>query len=242
MISANPAIESSYDSLEVALSLLIAVSASYVALDLAQRVTAARGRARAAWLTGGAVAMGVGIWSMHFTAMLALHLPVPMSYYWPKVLVSLLIGILSSAFALFVASRQKMGPAEALSSSVIMGVGIAGLHYSGMAAMRLAAAIRYDTILVIVSIVFAIAFSVAALSLAFDLREETRETFWRQFGSALVMGAAISAMHYTAMAAATFVRSAASPNLSRTVSISSVGTLGIAVATLIILGQIMFVS
>ena len=242
MLSANPAIEISYDYFEVALSLLIAVSACYVALDLAQRVTAAHGRARMVWLTGGAVALGVGIWSMHFTAMLALHLAVPMAYHWPTVLVSLLIGILSSSFALFVASRKKMGPADALSGSVIMGVGIAGLHYSGMAAMRLAAAIRYNIVLVGVSIVLAIAFSVAALLLAFDLREETRATVPRKFGSALVMGAAISAMHYTGMAAVTFVRSTASPNLSHAVSISSVGTAGIAVVTLIILAQTMFVS
>jgi signal transduction histidine kinase len=123
-----------------------------------------------------------------------------------------------------------------------MGVGIAGLHYSGMAAMRLAAAIHYNTVLVGVSIALAIAFSVAALLLAFDLREETRATVPRKFGSALVMGAAISAMHYTGMAAVTFVRSTASPNLSHAVSISSVGTAGIAVVTLIILGQTMFVS
>jgi NO-binding membrane sensor protein with MHYT domain len=205
MISANTTMAASYDYLQVALSALIAVSASYAALDLAGRVTAASGWPRFTWFTGGATAMGIGIWAMHFTAMLAFRLPVPVGYHWPTVILSLLAGILSSAFALYVASRQKMGWVQAFTSSVIMGVGIAAMHYMGMAAMRLAAVMRFNPLIVVSSVVLAMVFSLAALLLAFDLREETRGTPSRKVVSSLVMGTAISAMHYSGMASASFI-------------------------------------
>jgi NO-binding membrane sensor protein with MHYT domain len=141
MISAN-ALPGSYDYAEVARSVLIAIAASYVALDFAGRITAASGRIRMAWLGGGAIAMGIGIWAMHVKGMLAFHLPVPVKYHWPTVLASLLVAVLASAVALYVASRPKMGPVEALAGSIFMGAGIAGMHYIGMAAMRLSAVIR----------------------------------------------------------------------------------------------------
>lgn len=232
----------SYDPLRVALSALIGVSASYAALDLAGRVSAAGGWRRWAWLTGGATAMGIGIWSTHFTAMLAFRLPVPQSYNWPTVLLALLVGILSSGFALFVASRKKMGPVQALTGSVFMGVGIAALHYIGMAAMRLAAVMRFQLSIVVLAVVFAIAFSLAALLLAFDLREATRGTPSRKIASSLVMAAAISAMHYTGMASASFTSSALPPDLSRSVTIDSLGTLGIGAVTLVALGLAILIS
>jgi PAS domain S-box-containing protein len=233
--TANAAMAGSYNYLQVALSALLAVSASYVALDLAGRVTAASGRTRLAWMTGGSAAMGMGIWAMHYVAMLAFRLPIPVGYYWPTVMGSLLTGILSSAFALYVVSRQRMGPVQALTGSLIMGGGIAALHYIGMAAMRLAAVCRFSPLLVSLSIVLAILFSLGALLLAFDLREGTRGTVLRKIGSAAVMGAAISAMHYTAMAAARFSPSAVPPDLSHTVNISALGTVGIAIVTLLVL-------
>jgi NO-binding membrane sensor protein with MHYT domain len=113
MIYPDPVIVGSYNYGLVALSISIAILASYTALDLAGRVTIARGPARLLWLIGGATAMGVGIWSMHYIGMLAFSLPVVVEYDWPTVLLSLLIGILCSALALFVVSRQKMGLARA---------------------------------------------------------------------------------------------------------------------------------
>ena len=89
-----------YDHRLVALSILIAVCAAYAALELAGRTTAARGRLRLAWVAGGAVAMGLGIWSMHYIGMLAFSLPVPVLYDWPTVLLSLLAAIFASAVAL----------------------------------------------------------------------------------------------------------------------------------------------
>src|ERR1700686_162698 len=108
----------SYDYGEVARSVLIAVAASYAALDLAGRVTAARGRVRLAWLSGGATAMGIGIWEMHFKGMMAFPLPVPIQYHWPTVLAALLVAIFASTVALYVTSRQKMSAVEALAGSV----------------------------------------------------------------------------------------------------------------------------
>jgi two-component system sensor histidine kinase/response regulator len=231
-----------YDPLVVALSMLVAVSASYAALDLAGRVTAARGRARAAWTAGGAAAMGIGIWSMHFIGMLAFSLPVPVRYHWPTVMVSLLVAILASAFALYVVSRKTMRRIRALGSGVAMGIGIAGLHYINMTAMRLAGITYYNPLVVALSILFAIGFSFAALLLAFYFRNEPEGRGWRKIGSALVMGAAIFVMHYTGMAAARFVPSAVLPDLSRSVSISSLETAGIITVTLLVLGLAMLSS
>ena len=105
----------SYNYPLVALSVLIAMFASYAALDLAGRVTAAGGWTRVVWLLGGAGAMGTGIWSMHYIGMLAFILPIPVAYHWPTVLLSLLAAILASAIALYVVSRQKMGASQAAS-------------------------------------------------------------------------------------------------------------------------------
>ena len=232
MISANTAISGSYDYAEVARSVFIAIAASYAALDLTGRVTAARGRARLGWLCGGAGAMGIGIWAMHLKGMLAFRLPVPVEYHWPTVLASLVVAILASAVALYVASRQKMGLVEALTGSVIMAGGIAGMHYIGMAAMRLPATTRFSPLLVTFSILFAALFSLVALLMAFDLREETKWTVPRRLGSATVMGAAVSAMHYTGMAAASFIP-APPPDLSYSVSISPLADNGIVIVTMI---------
>jgi PAS domain S-box-containing protein len=240
-ISANPALLGSYDYSEVARSVFIAMAASYAALDLTGRVAEARGRARLAWLGGGAVAMGIGIWEMHFKGMLAFHLPVSVAYHWPTVLASLLVAILASAFALYSASRRKMGPVEALTGSVIMGSGIAGMHYVGMAAMRLPATTRFSPLLVTCSILLAVLFSLIALHMAFGLREETKWTVRRRLGSAVVMGSAVSAMHYTGMAAATFIP-APLPELSRAVNISSLANNGIAIVTLIVIVAAMVTS
>jgi PAS domain S-box-containing protein len=240
-ISANIELTGSYDYGEVGRSVFIAIAASYAALDLAGRVTAASGRIRAAWLTGGAAAMGIGIWAMHIKGMLAFHLPVPVEYHWPTFLASLLVAMLASAVALYVASRQKIGMVEALIGSVIMSAGIAGMHYMGMAAMRLPAIARFSLLLVTISVLFAFIFSLVALMMAFDLREETRWTVPRRLGSATVMGLAVSAMHYSGMAAATFIP-ASPPDLSYAVSISPFANSGIAIVTLIVIVAAMVTS
>src|ERR1700678_2841204 len=176
-----------YDYRLVALSVLIAMLASYAALDLAGRVTAARGRGRFVWLTGGAGAMGLGIWSMHYIGMLAYSLPVPVLYDWPTVLWSLLAAVFASAIALFVVSRNKMGGLFIGIGALLMGLGIAAMHYIGMEAMRLPAMCSYSLGLVVLSIILAIVISFVALWLTFAVRAQTATWSRRKFGSALLM-------------------------------------------------------
>jgi NO-binding membrane sensor protein with MHYT domain/nitrogen-specific signal transduction histidine kinase len=225
----------SYNYALVALSVLIAMLASYAALDLAGRVTAAGGWTRVVWLLGGAGAMGTGIWSMHYIGMLAFILPVPVAYHWPTVLLSLVAAILASAIALHVVSRQKMGAFRALAGSVLMGAGIASMHYIGMEAMRLPAMCQYDSFLVALSVFYALLISLAALWITFHFQVEKARMGWLKTAGAVVMGAAIPVMHYTGMAAASFTPSAMPVDLSNAVSISTLGTAGIAAATLLVL-------
>jgi len=231
----------SYDYLMVVLSALIAILASYAALDLAERLTAARGAVRWAWLIGGATAMGIGIWSMHDTGMLAFRLPVPVLYHWPTILLSLLAGIVSSAVALFVVSRTTFGWPAALAGSIFQGAGVAALHYTAMAAMRLPAMCQYSPAIVALSVLFAIAGSLLSLWLAFFSRDESTGRRLRKAASALAMGAAICVMHYTGMAAASFTRSGAAPDLSHTVNISPLGT-GIGIVAVMALSVALLTS
>lgn len=232
----------SYNYVLVALSVLIAMFASFAALDLAGRVTAAGGWTRTAWLLGGAGAMGTGIWSMHYIGMLAFILPIPVAYHWPTVLLSLFAAILASVVALGVVSRQKMGWFRALAGSVLMGAGIASMHYIGMAAMRLPAICHFNSSLVVLSIVFAVLISLTALWIAFHFRDQKTGMGWEKLAGAVVMGAAIPVMHYTGMAAASFTASGTPPDLSRAVSVSTLGIAGIAAVTFIVLGLALLTS
>src|ERR1700746_559820 len=232
----------SYNYALVALSVLIAMFASYAALDLAGRVTAAVGWSRAVWLLGGAGAMGTGIWSMHYIGMLAFVLPVPLAYHWPTVLLALLAAILASVVALGVVSRQKMGASRAVAGSVLMGAGIASMHYIGMAAMRLPAICHFNSSLVVMSVVFAVLISFAALWITFHFRDEKKGMGWEKLAGAVVMGAAIPVMHYTGMAAASFTASDTPADMSHAVSISTLGTAGIATVTFVVLGLALLTS
>src|SRR3984957_20199474 len=231
-----------YDYRLVALSVLIAMLSSYAALDLGGRVTASRGKLRLIWLAGGASAMGMGIWSMHYIGMLAYTLPVPVLYDWPTVLWSLLAAVAASGIALYVVSRKTMSGAFIGVGSVLMGIGIAAMHYTGMEAMRLPAMCSYSPGLVLLSVVLAIVISLVALWLTFHLRNDSRSLGWRKLASAVLMGAAIPVMHYTGMAAVTF-RSMLTPvDLTHSVQISSVGTVGIGGVALLILSLTILTS
>src|SRR6202521_5029091 len=228
----------SYDYRLVTLSVVMAVCAAYAALDLAGRTAASRGRVRLVWLAGGASAMGLGIWSMHYIGMLAFLLPVPVLYDWPTVLVSFFAAIFASSVALFVVSRRRMDWGDALAGSAIMGSGIATMHYIGMAAMRLPAMHHYDSLLVVLSVVVAIVMSLVALWLSFHLREHAKTTWPKKCASALVMGTGVAAMHYTGMAAASFTPSMMPPDLSHAVHVSPLGVAGISSVTLLVLGLV----
>jgi len=227
----------------LALSVFIAVLASYAALDLAGRVTSARGGVRLLWLSGGAFAMGIGIWSMHYIGMLAFRLPVPVEYDWPAVLLSLLAAVLASAVALFVVSRRQMGWIRAVAGSLFMGTGIAAMHYIGMAAMRLPAMCRYSSGIVTLSIVLAVVISFVVLYLTFYFRGEKAGGGWKKALTALVMGGAIPVMPYTGMAAASFTsQPVENGSQAHAVSISSLGVAGIVIVTFMVLGLVLITS
>ncbi len=229
---------SSYDPLQVGLSVLIAIAASYAALDLVDRVISKRTMIRAAWLAGGAVSMGSGIWTMHFVGMLAFHLPMPTFYYWPTVVAALLIGITASAAALYVVTWKRMGSRSryALISGTVLGSGVAGLHYMGMQAMRMDATYTLNPIIVVASVALGILFATSGMWFGYYFRDEPLQTTWSRLGAAVLMGIAIACMHYTGMASATF-RAAPSSHLvaAHTVYVSTLGTLGIAVVILLLL-------
>ncbi|UGS91444.1 EAL domain-containing protein [Ralstonia wenshanensis] len=195
---------SSYNPLLVLLSLFVAILASYTALDMAGRVVTAQGRAGSWWLIGGASAMGLGIWSMHFVGMLALNLPIPVGYDVGITLTSLAIGIGASMFALWLASRRELPWPRLAGGALLMGAGVAGMHYTGMAALRMNPGIQYNPARFALSIVIAVLASGVALWIAFRLRRQARRVRALRAGSAVVMGVAIVGMHYVGMSAAAF--------------------------------------
>jgi NO-binding membrane sensor protein with MHYT domain/CheY-like chemotaxis protein/two-component sensor histidine kinase len=193
-----------YEPPLVLISILIAIVASYSALSLAGRVTETAGRAKFAWILGGAIAMGSGIWAMHFVGMLAFRLPIPVAYDIPITLASLVLAIAASGLALWQVSRADLGPVRLGASSLIMGIGINAMHYTGMAAMRMQPGIVYDPLLFALSVVIAVGASALALWIAFRLRRSAPDMWLPRIGAAVVMGVAIVGMHYTGMAAANF--------------------------------------
>jgi two-component system sensor histidine kinase/response regulator len=227
-----------YDGRLVVLSIVIAILAAYAALDLSGRLTVSHGRARLAWLWGGAFSMGIGVWSMHYVGMEALRLPVPVRYDWPTVLFSMAVAILASAVALFVASRQTLTTTVAVLGSVLMGGGIAAMHYIGMAAMRMPAMCIYSYPVVTLSVFLCVAISFVAIRLTFAVRNHTSSWSWQKSRNALLMGLAIPVLHYVGMAAVSFVPAPlAGDELRHAIDISNLGVVSIALITLLILAM-----
>ncbi|MEE1903384.1 EAL domain-containing protein [Pseudomonas inefficax] len=194
----------SYSSSLVLISLCVAILASYTALDLTGRIATAKGRAACLWMGGGALAMGIGVWSMHFIGMLAFSLPIDLGYDLALTAFSLLIAVLSSGFALWLVSQPSLPWQQLAFGALIMGAGIACMHYTGMAALRILPGIDYDPTLFGASLLIAVGASAAALWIAFRLRAHTPYVRQIRGLAAVVMGFAIVGMHYTGMAAANF--------------------------------------
>ncbi|WP_085692814.1 MULTISPECIES: bifunctional diguanylate cyclase/phosphodiesterase [unclassified Pseudomonas] len=194
----------SYSSSLVLISLCVAILASYTALDLTGRIATAKGRAACLWMGGGALAMGIGVWSMHFIGMLAFSLPIDLGYDLALTAFSLLIAVLSSGFALWLVSQPSLPWQQLAFGALIMGAGIACMHYTGMAALRMLPGIDYDPALFGASLLIAVGASAAALWIAFRLRAHTPYVRQIRGLAAVVMGFAIVGMHYTGMAAANF--------------------------------------
>jgi NO-binding membrane sensor protein with MHYT domain/nitrogen-specific signal transduction histidine kinase len=195
-----------HDPALMVLSVAIAIFASYVALDLANSVTLSKGRARAAWIGGGSLAMGVGIWSMHFLGMLAFEIPgKPIGYDIYLLILSVFVAVAASTIALVTVSRPRVSLLSYTVSSLSMGAAIAGMHYIGIASMRISASYVWDLRLVVASILIAVVSSYVALWLAVRFRDDlTARGFWSRAAGGVVMGVAIAGMHYTAMAAMHF--------------------------------------
>lgn len=194
----------SYSSSLVLISLCVAILASYTALDLTGRIATAKGRAACLWMGGGALAMGIGVWSMHFIGMLAFSLPIDLGYDLALTAFSLLIAVLSSGFALWLVSQPSLPWQQLAFGALVMGAGIACMHYTGMAALRMLPGIDYDPTLFGASLLIAVGASAAALWIAFRLRAHTPYVRQIRGLAAVVMGFAIVGMHYTGMAAANF--------------------------------------
>ena len=194
---------SSYSHGLVLASSLVAVAASYAALKAAGRITASRGVARRWWLAGGALAMGFGIWSMHFIGMLAYRLPIPVGYDPLVSLASALVAVAGSGYALSVVSTAALTRGRLLGAAVLMGLAIAAMHYLGMYSMRMSPAIEYDPGWLLASVLIAMAAAGTALAIAYRLRDDLGKRFrLGRLAAALVMGLAICGMHYTGMAGA----------------------------------------
>ena len=226
-----------YDFRLVGLSVIIAICACYVALDLAGRITAARNNARAAWLIVGALAMGMGIWSMHYTGMLAYHLPVPVYYHIPTVFLSLVAAVAASFVALFVVSRPRVTVFHVIAGSLLMATGICGMHYIGMDAMRLAGMHHWDQTFVLLSVGVALIVSLAALGLTFLFREEGHDKVLKGV-CAIIMGLAVPAMHYTGMAAVTYKSMTETPDLTNALDISALANTAIIAITFVALASV----
>ncbi|MEN5017835.1 bifunctional diguanylate cyclase/phosphodiesterase [Erwinia sp. Eh17-17] len=230
---------SSYDQLLVIVSFIVAFLASYTALDMAGRVATSTGKVARVWLLGGGFAMGVGIWSMHFIGMLAMSLPMVMSYDASLTVVSMVIAVAASIFALWVVCYGQLPWYRLLGGAVIMGSGVVAMHYTGMAALMINPGIVWNWAWIWLSVLIALVASGAALWLAFRLRQGSGPLALMRSGAALIMGIAIAGMHYTGMAAASFPMDSHATHLGMN---SNWLAILVVVVTLAILGITLLVS
>ncbi|WP_298452138.1 MHYT domain-containing protein [uncultured Marinobacter sp.] len=205
--AADKLVSGQYETGLVALSLAIAIGASYLALTLAaaaRRSTAVH--LQRLHLISGSASLGFGIWSMHFIGMLAFEMPAHVHYHPWITALSAAPSLLASWVALSLLARHDLNPARLIGGGVIVGAGIGTMHYLGMAAMEIGPALRYDPLLFVLSIVVAVLLGTLALWISFGLRRRTRmRGYKRRLLAGAVMGLAIAGMHYTAMEAARFI-------------------------------------
>ncbi len=226
-----------YDLWLVALSYLVATIASTTVFLVASCLNRqAAGNVRRLCFALGTVTMGLGVWTMHFVAMLALRLPVPISYDWHVTVVSILPAIVAGAIVLQVVQEERIGAFRLLASSIVVGVGIGAMHYIGMAGMRLNALMAYDFPMVIVSVAIAVALAAASLALVHWIgRIGSPDHLATLTGGGAIMGAAVAAMHYCGMWAVQFFPYAGAGSRVSSIDTDRLGVL-VAVATLFIVG------
>ncbi|MGE0631918.1 MAG: MHYT domain-containing protein [Pseudobdellovibrionaceae bacterium] len=228
--------EIQFNPLLVTFSILVAIFASYVALNLAHTVTQAKGKAQLLWLACGSLAMGSGIWSMHFVGMLAFEMPgMAMAYDVPLMILSVVVAVGASTLALYIISRSIVQLGSIISGGIAMAAAIAGMHYIGMFSMRMEAVIKWNIFLVVLSILIALIASFGALFILSRLRNKTDQLMQLLLAST-VMGFAISGMHYTGMYAATFIHDHSVQIHSSNLIVSSGLSIIVITTTLLILG------
>ena len=237
------ALPGTYDPFLVALSVVIASVAAYVALALAEWISAAHEPgAKRLRLATGAATLGVGVWAMHFLGMLAFHLPIKVRYDVLLTLGSVVPAMLASGIMLHIISRVRVHSWQLFIGGMLMGTGISAMHYTGMAAMRLDAVMRYDALLIGVSIIVAVGLATTALYTTFVAsRKEHALAHWARPGAALLMGFAIAGMHYTGMAAAYFFPGDGSYTVETTVDPLWLGA-GVSLIAALIMGLAIFVT
>ena len=203
----------------VALSYVISFFGSLLALLCTRKMVRSDGSVDLAMLAGGAVALGgIGIWSMHFIGMVAYRLPVPIAYNLPLTVISLVAAIVISGLALYLAGGKRFNSKGWVMGSLLAGLGVCVMHYMGMYAMSLRAAMTLDWGIVAGSVAIAIIAAASALWLAFNLTELTHQVV-----AAAVMGVAVCSMHYVGMTAATMVCTAPTPPGSLSIGGSNLG-------------------
>jgi len=195
-----------YDIPLVILSAIVAVGAGFFTIEMSNEIVLNKGIERWTWLIISAITMGMGIWGMHFIAMTAFSMGVEISYDFLIVVISLLAAIIGCVQGLYIITQPLVNLKTLLAASITMGAAIAGMHYIGMAAMRVPGTINYDPIIFTLSVIIAIVVSFAAMKIVISLRQmkkNSRYSLYKVIAS-LVMGGAVLSMHYTGMAAAKF--------------------------------------
>lgn len=230
----------SWDPVLIAISYLVAFIASFVALDSAGKIPLSSRKSALFWRLAGGISLGIGIWSMHFIGMLSMQMPMIMRYDLWLTLASLGVAVIASTTALDIAvAGKKRSLFRPIVATAILSAGVVSMHYLGMAALMLDGSIIWDRRIVGLSVAIAAAASGTALWLAFRLRDKYKGVFIDRLLAALVMAAAICAMHYTGMSAAHY------PEMSHTLP-GGIGELGlsiwVSVTTLCLLGVMLIIS
>nr|WP_240922314.1 bifunctional diguanylate cyclase/phosphodiesterase [Oleiagrimonas sp. C23AA] len=193
-----------YNLALVAVSVTIAIVNSYVSFSVIGRILHSRGWQASAWVTLGAMAMGFGVWSMHFVGMLAFDIGTPLGYSTGLTLLSVVPAILAAGIVCRQMASPKITTASLALAGTVMGAGVGAMHYTGMAAMRMSPSIVWDWAIVVLSVLFAVAGSIASLAVGVRVgleRRRSRRVAWR-IAASVVMGCTVSGMHYLGMAAA----------------------------------------
>ncbi|HEX5793676.1 MAG TPA: MHYT domain-containing protein [Rheinheimera sp.] len=233
----------SYNPSLVLLSFMIAVFSSAIAIHItAQAISVNKKSLRLLMLGSGSIALGGGVWSMHFIGMLAFALCTSVSYQPGLTFLSMIPSIAASWVALELISKKQLRSVQLLSGGVLVGAGIGTMHYMGMAAMQMSVALRYDLPMFLLSILVAVVLAILALWVRFGLRRFNLAPHWLTLLSSVVMGAAISGMHYTGMAAARFVPPPGFTASSDNTDISWQLALAVAFITLMITGLVVAVN